>query len=65
MKASKAAKRRALAKLDRGESLSTRDFIDLGYGMELFLRYASVPTEQAKRAEQALAKTLRADLGSE
>lgn len=56
------AYRRVLAKLESGESLSTRDFADLGYPFGMFLRYCAVPADQAKRAEDALARQLRAAL---
>ncbi len=53
------AKKRILAKLDKGESLSTADFDSLGYPFELFLRYGQMKPVAQKKAHDALRKQLR------
>jgi hypothetical protein len=62
-KPSAAVKKRILAKLDRGESLSTKDFEDLGYPFELFLRYAQLSGAKMEEAHETLRRQLGANPG--
>ena len=49
-----AAKDRILATIAADGSLSTKDFEDLGYSFEAFLRYGTLSPERTKRAHAAL-----------